>query len=141
MPKFGVIKQVGGRTKFLGKTFTIENYLDELNGQYVHYREEESSNIIAFRLDNAFCVDVDAWDFAVAQGATFLTAYLVDKKRFAWVSGTIVSSSPIRILRADEGPQYRVPGKEIFSVKASKPGNVPFIPDADCIDLDQWARG
>lgn len=142
MPNFGVVKTVGGRRKFLGKTFTITSYRPEIDGQYVHYREEESKNVIAYKLDNTFCVDVDAWSFAVAQGATLLTAYLTDKEAFVYVPAAVVNASPIRILKASEGPQYRVDGAELVVWrKAPKPPGIPFIPDADCIDLDQWARG
>ncbi len=139
---WGLVKQLAGKKKFLGKVFTIDNYLDGLDGSLVHYREEESTNVIAFKLDKAFCIDVDAWAFADRQGAKFLCAYLLDKQAFVYVPADIVNASPIRILKASEGPQRRVEGKHLTVWrKAPRPPGVPFIPDADCIDLAVWARG
>lgn len=143
MPDYGMTKIFNGAKKFLGKTFTPQNFMDGIDGHVVHYREEYYQHLFAYRLDDALCIDQDAWNFAVAQGAAFLTAWIRDKEAFAFVEAAVVNNSPIRNM--GEGWQYRVPISRVSFWKkkngACKPPNIPFIDDADCYDLDMWRDG
>jgi hypothetical protein len=138
---YGLVKQLGGKKKFLGKIFRIGRYHEKFGECLIHYREEESEHIIAWSQDKAFCIDEDAWDFCRDQGVEFMTAYLVDKGKFVFVPADIVTNSPCNVMKSSEGRQYRVSPEHIEVFKERKPSGVPFIDDADCIDLDKWARG
>jgi hypothetical protein len=137
---YGLVKRLGGKKKFLGKIFRIGRYHVNFGNCLIHYREELSEHLIAWTQDKAFSIDKDAWDFSVEHGVEFLTAYALDKGKFIFVPADIVTNSPCNIMKASEGNQYRVEPEHIAMFKATKP-RAPFIDDADCIDLDIWARG
>jgi hypothetical protein len=137
---FGIKKFIGGREKFLGKTFIPENFMRGLDGCVIHYREGAYKHFFAYAQGNAFCIDEDAWDFAVAQGAQWLAAWITDREMFVFVDAATVNVSDV--VNMGEGRQYRVVNAEVScwtrAEGARRPPRIPHIPDEEVIDLDVW---
>lgn len=130
--------------KFVGKVFMLQDYLAELAGDIIHYREESSQDVRAWSLDNAYSIDVAAWNCAKHYGAKWMTVYLTDVDEFWYADAETVDGSDRQILDDNEGMQIRVPwdlmepygGK--IGTKVPKPAWVPTAERSDCIILNEW---
>jgi hypothetical protein len=123
---------------FVGKCAILVGYLPELNGSIIHYREEEGQNVRAWRLDDAFSLDVTAWECARHYGAMWMTVYIDEDETFYYAPRHVVDRSPRETLHEFDGEQIRVPWGAMAVRRGFAP-TLPYIRDPDCIILNDWA--
>lgn len=138
MIKFLGFKRFVEDLKFFGKCFILTGYCPELDGSIIHYRQEAGQDVRAWKHDDAFSIDVTAWECARHYGAMWMTVYVDEEETFYYAPRHVVDRSMRSTLDPYEGEQIRVPWGAMAVRRGFRPQNVPYIDDRDCIILNDW---